>query len=228
MITSKEVALSALVQKRRMEVLPGYRCLSSFHEGRYECEYVVPWTKSACNLNAEVFILAQDWASEEFLNKPFKPRMAEVGQHEVLPTNKNLKRLLEDHLCMEFGETYATDLLPSIKPGRMDERLLRPDLKHCAKEYALEQIRIVEPLMVICLGRTTTFRAICDALALTPPLCGKNDPLGPFHWSGAEVYGVTHPGAWGAVHRRRWAKEWQFLACRLTELRAASRETSSF
>src|ERR1700681_721898 len=93
--------------------------------GRWECEYVVPWTKSACNLDAQLMIIGQDWASERFLTDPRynTPKRIhdreKIGQDEYLPTNRRLKSLLQKHFLLEFSQTYATDVSVFIKPGNM-------------------------------------------------------------------------------------------------------------
>lgn len=54
---SKASALFELVARRRSETYPAYHHLHSFDEGIWDCEHGVPWTKSACNLDAGLMII---------------------------------------------------------------------------------------------------------------------------------------------------------------------------
>jgi hypothetical protein len=88
------------------------------------------------------------------------------------------------------------------------------DLLRCAHEFALEQIRVIQPAMVICLGRSTTYRAIREVLGQSKVSASANQglPLGPLKCGTAAIYGVTHTGAWGHRWKARMETEWAFLA----------------
>src|SRR4051812_26239424 len=103
----KAQALADLVTKRRNEAPPDskYLNLSMVDGGIYDFEFVVPWTKSAKNLDADLMLIAQDWASQDFLRKRNSPEEQEKrkasGQDEGLATNKNLRALLKAHFHLE-------------------------------------------------------------------------------------------------------------------------------
>ena len=214
--------LAALTGERKAAPLIGYCCVGSFHNSAYECEFVTPLTKSACNADAEVLIVAQDWASEAFLSKAFNPELARLGYDPKLPTNKNLQRLLKDHLSLHFSDTYATNLFPFIKPGHMSRKVPGEDLLWCARRFTLPQIEVVAPLMVICLGRSSTFASLAAALGHQAPQ-SSDEPLGPLRYENSEIFGVTHTGARSALWRSRVKTEWRFLAQRLRHLREKPR-----
>ena len=115
----KATALSELVAMRRSETHNAYHHLHSFDQGIWDCEHVVPWTKSACNLDADLMVIGQDWASERISDKHQVYNTPErigarkrAGQDEYLPTNRRLKVVpAEQHFGMSFGQTYATDVL---------------------------------------------------------------------------------------------------------------------
>lgn len=48
-LSGKKEALRAFVEKRRSEKLTGYHHLHEFDGGFYDCDFVGPWTISACN-----------------------------------------------------------------------------------------------------------------------------------------------------------------------------------
>lgn len=204
----KRGLLLALAQKRQTASRPGYSQISDFHDGAYECDFVSPYTKSAGNLDAEVFVLLQDWCSEETLRTPnFDCEL--YGLMPTLPTNKRLVELLRDHFSLELGDVYGTNLFPLIKRGGISSAIPMCDLVWAAKEFALPQIKIVGPKLVVCLG-LKTFNAIRE-------VCGHKRVQGmtaavssPFTFGEARIWCQAHPGARGQNNRGRdrVAEDW--------------------
>lgn len=231
---SKVELLQRLAEKRKSSQAPfGCQNISNLHGGFWETKHVVPWTNSACNVDADVFVLAQDWSSKEHLDnlrgRPDATEIAAAGQQASLPTNRNLKRLLQEYLGITFSATYATDVFPFIKAGRMSTPVGFDVMLSAAKDFALPQIEIISPLIVICLGRSTTYPAIAAALGHPRPLADGDQPLGPLVFQGATIYGVTHPGSWGSRNSKRMRTEWKVLRAalfRLREMRILSSSTS--
>ncbi|SDS61733.1 hypothetical protein [Bradyrhizobium canariense] len=200
----KKEALADLILLRKQDRNPKYHALSDFDDGFYDGDWITPWTISACNLDAGLMIVAQDWSSAEALESPKRSKPAQkearklCGQDANLPTNKTLKALLKKHFGLEFADTYATNLFVFIKPGTISAKIPIEDLAYCAEKYALPQIEIVQPRMVLCLGKGT-FNAI--QLALGHPLSKLSEASLPNahtqHQNGAEIYGVPHTGSWG-------------------------------
>lgn len=202
----KKSALAELVTKRRSEQHAEYHHLHTYDDGYWNFDFVVPWTKSVCNLDAKLMIVGQDWASEDFLLKHNSDEKRDkrklTGQDEWLQTNRYLKELLKKHFDLEFSDVYATDVSIFIKPGTMSADIPMKDLLYCAEKYAVPQIEIIQPVMVLCLG-AKTFKSVRCALggksisfkeACSPPphtLCGK-----------AEVYAVPHTGGQGIANAR--------------------------
>ena len=94
MPTTKHQRLSELAQKRRAAVWAGYLNIGEFHSGIYDCFHVSPYTKSAGNVDSQLFILLQDWVSAEYLDGQVNRTLVELGRDSNLPTNKKLGRLL--------------------------------------------------------------------------------------------------------------------------------------
>jgi restriction system protein len=218
-ISGKEARLSKLVSIRRAARPTGHFRLSDFHDGFYECDFVSPWTKSANNLNADIMLVAQDWASSEFLSREKDYRIAKLGHDEALPTNRNLAHLLSKYFQISFRDTYATNLFPFIKPGAMNASIKpRSLLRECAKTYLIPQIEIVQPKMVICLGGLA-FEILRTVLGL-PPLKGVEQtakPGGHTKIGSSEIYGVAHTGQLGMNNRGRLnvERDWAGLAAHL-------------
>ena len=197
-----------------MDTLDGYsRKYFHFRDFDCDCDHVVPWTTSACNVDADLMLIAQDWASEDFLNgltEVQRQTQRALGQFPDLPTNKKTQHLLAEHMSISFCETYATDAFAFVKSGKMDARIPFRDLVRSAAAYALPQIAIVRPKIVLCLG-SATFNAVRRAITNN-----GSEPLGkakrkwmpladawriekPYHTEhlGIPVFGVAHPGANG-------------------------------
>ncbi|TYL76750.1 hypothetical protein [Bradyrhizobium cytisi] len=198
----KAKALLELVAKRRRETHTQYHHFHSFDGGIWDFDYVVPWTKSACNLNARLMIIGQDWASEEFLRSPKNNKPDRIaarkatGQDEKLRTNRRLKELLEKHFSLSFSETYATDVFVFIKPGDMGTNIPKPDMLYCACKYTFPQIDQVQPVMAICLG-AATFNSLREALkypAMPFKEACEPSPHTVYSRTRTEIFGVPHTG----------------------------------
>lgn len=202
---NKLTELRNLVSKRR-EPISGtletnysrnYLKLGDFHNGGYDFDdHVVPYSKSAFNLNAKIMIILQDWASENFLNRPINEVQKQLGHDPVLPTNKNLFRLLDKFFDLEFSEVYATDVFPFVKSGDMGTKIPMADMVLAANQFAIPQIKIISPKLVICLGRQT-FNSIRKAsglkeISLSEPLEKNNFSIG-----NSIVIGAHHVGGMG-------------------------------
>ncbi|MCK1341124.1 hypothetical protein IVB38_35280 [Bradyrhizobium sp. 38] len=196
----KQDAMALLVAKRRAEAGGRYNHLHLYDGGSWDFDFVVPWTKSACRLDADLMIVGQDWASEDYLRRnddaEKRADRALTGQDAHLATNQNLKRLLA-HFGLCFSQTYATNVLVFIKPGGMSSKVPMKDLYRCAVTYTLPQLDIVKPRMALCLG-AMTFDSVRSALGLgrlgwrEACIPSAHTRMGP-----TEIYGVPHTGSWG-------------------------------
>ena len=218
---SKAERLFELARKRQ-ETWAGYRGIGEFHGGAYECDHVSPVTKTAGNLNSDILVLLQDWSSERSLEGKLDEDARDFGYTRTEPTFSNLSTLLRRHFKRELNEVYATNLFPFIKPGKMTQSIPRRDLVRAAWEFAIPEIEIVKPHLVICLG-LGTFNALrrASGLRLISNLtdAGKD----PMRMSGATVWSQAHTGYYGQITRNRgdaervkrdWARmaNWFFAA----------------
>ena len=148
---SKEDEIYKLVLKRRNDPYIGYHTIGEYHNGKYECDYVSPYSTVAHNPNSNIMIMAQDWASDDILNKPFNPIRKEFGYDPDVLTNINLHNLLSK-FNINFKDTYSTNLFPFIKNGRKNSRIPMTDMIRSAVDYGIPEINIIQPQIVICLG----------------------------------------------------------------------------
>ena len=199
-----------------------YVRLENIHNGYYDQHgYVGPWTVSACNVASDLILVAQDWGSEDYLRKAPDPQQRELGHNPKLPTNKNVKRLLSEAFGRTFSSVYATDAFVFIKPASMGTSIPWKDLQTSITRYTFEEIRIVQPKMVICIGGTT-FNGFRLALGQPPQLiklATYETPSISIH--GAEVYGVPHVGGSGLAATGGYENSfriWRTLAEKLKTL----------
>jgi restriction system protein len=210
----KREALRRLAEARRSDPLDGYAGdYLRFADFDCECEHVVPWTISAEVVHADLMLIAQDWASEDFLSGLSAEEHEEqrrTGQISRLATNVNIRDKVLPRFGPTFAETYATDAFAFVKRGAMTAPLPFADLVRSTAAYALPQIGIVRPKMVLCLG-SRTFNAVRRAIlqrsgdALPPGgrrwirLAESWRIADPFHtdYEGIPVFGIAHPGGQG-------------------------------
>jgi hypothetical protein len=73
------------------------------------------------------------------------PERKRPGQGWNVPTNRNLRRYLRDHMGgLEFSQTYATNVFPFIKIGKKNAAIRATDMRYAAEKYALPASRIVQ------------------------------------------------------------------------------------
>src|SRR6266481_6918737 len=101
----KREELFRLVKHRQVHPLRPHRCLAEFHSSYYECDHVSPWSISACNVDAEVMIIGQDWVSSEILKRERDEARKELGQDWSSSTNVNLREFLYRYMRLKFSET---------------------------------------------------------------------------------------------------------------------------
>lgn len=176
-MNAKADALRELALRRRNTRWAGYNGIGDYHEGAHECDFVSPYSKTAHNFDASIFVLLQYWSSHNRLSGPINEESRKTGRSPSLPTKKNLVRLLSDH--------FNTALV------------------RAACEFAIPQIEIVNPSLVICLG-ISTFNALRHARDLAPLSNIENAPREPFK-IGAKtvVWCQAHTGAPGQNNRNR-------------------------
>ena len=206
----KRDRMSELVERRRKGTWEPYGAIAEFHGGRYECDHVSPFSKAAGNLDSPIVVLLLDWATRANLSKRFDAHAAEHGYSEYEPTTARLKELLLAHFRLRLDEVYATNLFPFVRTGQVPSG----DLRRAALEYALPQIEIVAPRLVICLGGNT-FNALRQANG-RQALDNLNERLTQSFAvgeCGALVWSQAHTGYWGQKRgAERVAADWNGMA----------------
>lgn len=196
----KRNELAQLAQLRRESRWVGYTGIGDYHGGVYESEFVSPYTKSAGNVDAELMIVLQDWASADALSAPVDQDRVTFGLDPTRNTNTRLQALLRRHFEMELRDTYGTNLFPFVKPGAMNAKIPRADLVRAAREFALPQIRIIRPVLAVCLG-IGTYNAIAVAAGQQSGATVTDAVAKPFNVGMTRVWCSAHTGPLG-INRR--------------------------
>lgn len=185
---NKEQELLKLAKLRKETRYAGYNCIADYEEGYYECDYVSPYSNSANNVNADVFVILQDWSSDENMQGKCELTKA-LGYTPTVSTNIKLKALLKKYFSLEFEDTYATNLFPFIKMGGMSNGISIKDMRRSAKQFTLPMIRVVSPKIAIALG-SKTFDALYDA-------CDEKQDIkaGSFQFGSTKIFHQPHPAA---------------------------------
>lgn len=202
----KQEALRALGRRRQRDRWAPYHCIADYHQGRYEFDAVSPYSKSAGNADADVFLLLQDWASDDLLRGPFHQALADFGHLPRLRTNMCLVRLLEQVFNLGLVDVYGTNLFPFVKPGTMSAGVPPRDLLRAAQNFAIPQIDIVQPRLVVCLG-LATFNAIATALGYARPATLQAALASPIRHGTSRIWCQAHPAARGRsfqAHMAAW------------------------
>lgn len=191
--------LAALAAERKAAQWEGFKNLADFHNGYYDCDFVSPYTKSAGNTSSKIFVMLQDWSSDEGLSGAPDPETQRLGYAPSVATNRNLERLLKEHFEVSISQVYATNLFPFIKPGGMSSTIENKELLRAAMEFALPQVEIVAPRLVIALGMTC-FNVLRKALGEKSiyPLSAAIDSR--IDSGATRIWCQAHTG-WGARHR---------------------------
>jgi len=222
----KERELARIAEMRRGTRWPGYSGIADYHDGIYDCAFVSPYTKSAKNVDADVMVLLQDWASEDALAAPVHPQRVALGHDPERQTNKRLEAFLKQHLDLDLADIYATNVFPFVKPRDMGSTLPQRDLDRAAREFGLPQIEIVRPLIAICLG-IAAFNSVAAAAGRRKQHALADAIATPFLHGTTEVWCQAHTGPRGFNARNkggidRASDDWDSMAEALQRRRRAS------
>ncbi len=210
---NKTDKLKNLAIKRKNAVLIGCKNVQEFQNGKFDTEFnVSPWTNSAKNVDADLMLIGQDWASADWLNDPANLEYASLGRNPNLETNKNIDKYLK-LFGLEFSDIYATNAFVFIKHGKMSGAISDKIFNDCVVNYTIPQIEIVKPKMVICLG-AKTLNAVRKAIE-KPPIKISGGHLEFVEHGGSKIFGTYHTGGMGTANaggKQNAEQHWRFLA----------------
>lgn len=213
MSMSKAEAIKSIAVSCKRACPSGFSNVSEFQNGIFEhADFLTPWTVGAKNFDADLMLVAQDWASSSWLDNPANAKYGELGRDPTLVTNKNIENYLE-LFSLTFGDTYATNAFPYIKSGNLSAKIKNHYFRKAVVDFLVPQMDVIRPKMVICLGSLVynelrRYRALRPALIRFGHECGVD-------FDGSKLFGVYHPGGLGTASAggsSEASKQWRKLS----------------
>jgi len=204
-MNSKEKAYERLVKKRKKFIFPqGLKNPSEIKDGIYDKETQIgPWSKWQGNLNADIMLIGQDWGDIKFFIK------CEGGHLDNSITNQNLRKLFES-IEIDVGypdnpnkeaPVFFTNAVLGLKEDGMTGKIKNSWVEHDAKIFLKPNIDIVQPKILITLGKKAY-----EALTYIYPI--KNDNLknlinkNPIKLNDGKIlFAMYHSGHFGMLSR---------------------------
>lgn len=160
--------------------------------------------------------MLQDWASDDFLKGPFCELTRQYGRTPSRQTNQRLDELVRKHFGFSICETFASNLFPFIKLKSMKAKIPMKHLVLAAEEFALPQITIVAPRLVVALG-LDCFNSIRRVLEKEPSRTIGRAMEDPITYCGSRIWCQAHTGRLGrsratvegSTEYHRIGKQWQ-------------------
>lgn len=197
------------------------------------------WEGGKDHLNARIMLVGQDWGTLNIKGEFDYRKIKALGEGQVwyMEGNTNMTNLAISELFKVFDESYDlmndrntyTDLFfTNVVPWYRISGQSTGDFKNeWIKEsapYFKRLVDIIEPKVIICLGRNT-YETACKALDLTRPSTSKkySDIIEEganrekLYNEKTRIYPVAHPGYYGQkkrpleTQRKDWEKIKEYL-----------------
>jgi len=202
-------------------------------------DLISPLQKSALNLDSDLMIILQDWNS--FDPNPSAKKIKhdenlesikferENGYFPTVRTNINLDKLLKDHFRLKRSDIYITNLFVFIKIGSKSGPIPPDDLKYSASEYTLEEIDIVKPKMILCLG-AYAFNSL-RSLISSEKFNWRDSLDYPIYYKNSVIYAVSHTTQQAINSTNRGGVDrvngmWNELAKRFDKLKSSDQKNN--
>ena len=189
-----------------------------------DCEEINLWTywQGRGNLDAKIMLVGQDWGCPwdveylptlEQVRKANKKQEYDYLNNNPSPTDNNLARLFSE-LGYDIGkqcpELFFTNFILGYRAKGFSGGYKNSWAEH-DKVYFKELANIIEPNVILCLGRST-FEGVLSAFDTNPPIRIKsfntfiespNNPVPVTLENGktAYVFALSHCGAMGTLNR---------------------------
>ena len=212
---SKDEGLLKLAKLRQKTRYDGHTSIGEYQQGVWECDFVSPYSKSSNNSDSDILVILQDWCSSESFDYDVCEETLNLGHTPSVRTNINLKSLLAENFERSLEEIYSTNLFPYVKPGSMNARIPAADLLRAAKQFTIPMIDIIQPKIVICLGKDT-FNALRKACGLRIVYSIEEAVSSTFIHNQSKVFCQSHTGQLGQNNRNRGGinrvkKDWKLM-----------------
>lgn len=220
---NKEERLRELAILRKNSKVEGCKNIHEFQNGAFDKKFhVSPWTNSAKNVDSDLMLLGQDWVGSDWLSDTDNLKYADIGMDPTIQTNKNINKYLK-FFELEFKDIYATNAFVFVKNGKMSSAIENKIFNECISTYAIPQIEIVRPKMVICLG-AITLNAVRKAIH-AKPIGFSTAHIDYANFKGIKIFGTYHPGGMGTANAGGFQKaedKWKILAKEYNNIKCIS------
>lgn len=162
----KLTKLRKIRDKRVKTTYEGFFALEDFSLANEDGGHLSPFTKSSANVDSDILLVLQDWASEDYIKKKLNKDILELGYDPGVRTNINLKNLLMLYFNKELKDIYSTNLFPYIKKGAMSAGIPAKHMRKAASDFLIPTIKIIKPKLVVCLG-LSVFNATRQSLGFS-------------------------------------------------------------
>jgi DNA polymerase len=196
------------------------RNASRIDDGRFDGDEIGAYTRWQGNLNAELMIVGQDFASVEV----FQDCRGWPG-HDV--TTNGVLRQFVAHAGINIrlpvydqpdDRLFCTNAVLCMKEGRMRGPVPAACVRRCGRLFLRPTIELVAPKLVVTLGRAAT-QAVSEAFDLNPPARLPASPgaiLPSRLFNSTWLMPVFHPTA--SRSREDQRADWQQIGRVLAEL----------
>lgn len=218
---NKDEALLKLAKLRQNTKYEGHTRIGDYQNKIWECDFVSPYSKSSHNSDSDILVVLQDWCSVESFDDKYGicEETLKLGHTPSVRTNINLKLLLAEHFDVSLEKVYSTNLFPYVKPGAMNARIPAADLLRAADQFTIPMIEIIQPKLVICLGKDT-FNALRKACGLHVVYSIEEAVNSSFLHGSTKIFCQAHTGQLGQNNRNRGGinrvtKDWTLMRSEL-------------
>ncbi|WP_209581786.1 uracil-DNA glycosylase family protein [Methanobacterium aggregans] len=209
---NKEKEYKMLVERRKNAIFPeGLKNPSEIEGGIYDSEdHIGPWSKWQGNLNADIMLVGQDWGSEKYY-------LDYKGNHkDDSITNSRMKEAFE-LIGIEVGypsspnrdaPCFFTNVVLGLKEGNKSNPIKAKWVKEHAEEFLKPTIEIVNPKIIITLGKPA-YESVAGIYGLQKENLAEIINKNPFKLSHDKLlFAMYHCSPLGCINRT-WEQQKQ-------------------
>jgi uracil-DNA glycosylase len=164
MNSNKDIAYSALVQKRKIcHRCEGLTNPAEIDKGIFDSDNIGPWSLWQGNLNTQLMIIGQDWGDTGTFRR-YSGREPDNNQ-----TNKTIRELLASIEIsvpppspsdLGANTIFLTNAILCLKEGGLGATVKGEWFNNCGPHYLKPLIEIISPKVVVSLG-VPAYETIC-------------------------------------------------------------------
>lgn len=214
---NKISAYKKLVAKRKAYKFPeGLLNPSEVLNGIYDIEeHIGPWSAWQGNLDADILLVGQDWGSVDFFIE------CEGGHLDDSLTNRHLRELFQI-LGIDIGypdhpnpdtPVFFTNAVLGLKKGSMTSNIKSSWLKNDAETFLKPTIDIIEPKIIITLGKKA-YDALSNIYPVKKDVLKNLININPIELpDGMLLFAFYHCGGLGVASRNfeLQKKDWESI-----------------